>query len=333
MSGSSGQRICDLEEGQQVSSTFLVREKELRSFRSKPGQFLSLVLEDSTGRITARMWEGAEEAAAAFDAGQPVKVEGQVEVYQGTAQIIVKKITPAEPQEVEPGVFPVLPESKRPIEEMVQELRQVIASIENAHLRRLLDAFVQDEAFMARYSCWPGAKEIHHAYVGGLLEHTLEICRLCETLCEIYPQLDRSLLLTGALLHDIGKTEELQLEPAVDYTDRGRLLGHIVIGLEIVADRVDSIGQFPDELKTQVLHMLASHHGDVDPLSPRHPMTAEACALHYIENLDAQVNRFVGLIEEARAAGKPWTEYQRSLRRPLFSGQGQAAQSAQGDEE
>jgi len=332
MSSGTGQRISGLEQGRQVSGTFLVREKELRAFRNKPGQFLSLVLEDSTGRITAKMWEGAEEAAPGFDAGQPVKVQGQVEAYQGALQIIVKEIVLAEPDEVEPEVYPTLPESKRPVEEMVEELRQVQASIENPHLRGLMEAFLEDEEFMSRYSRWPGAKAIHHAYVGGLLEHTLEICRLCEALCGIYPQLDRSLLLTGAMLHDIGKTEELQVEPTVDYTDRGRLLGHIVIGLEMVAGKMDAIEDFPEDLRTQVLHLVASHHGDVDPLSPRHPMTAEACALHHIENLDAQVNRFVGLIEEARGAGKPWTEYQRSLNRQLFSGSGQP-QSAQGDDE
>jgi 3'-5' exoribonuclease len=326
MLGGMGQRIAELEEGQQVSGTFLVREKQLRPFRNKQGQFLNLVLEDSTGRITGRMWEGAEEAASGFEAGQPVRVEGEVQTYQGTPQLIIREVAPVDPAEVEPEVYPVQPESDRPVEEMVEELRQIRASMEDEYLGKLLDSFLDDEEFMERYSRWPGAKEIHHAYVGGLLEHTLEICKICETVCQIYPQLDRDLLLTGALLHDIGKTEELQTQPTVEYTDRGKLLGHIVIGLEMVADKIDGIEDYPAELKVRTLHMIASHHGEVDANSPRAPMIAEACALHYVENLDAQVNRFVGLVEEARRGGRTWTEYQRTLGRSLYAGSQQEEQ-------
>jgi len=327
-----GTRIADLAAGQQVSGVYIVRQKQLRPFRNKPGQFLDLVLEDSTGRITARMWDQAEEAAPGFEEGQPVRVEGKVELYQDSPQIIVGSITPARPEEVTPETYAPLPESKRPVPEMLAELRKIVSSIANPWLSKLMDAFLKDQQFMDRYSRCPGAREIHHAYLGGLLEHTLEICKICETPCAIYPQLDRDMLLVGAMLHDIGKTEELQFETQFSYTDEGRLLGHTIIGLRIISDKLDGIPDFPPDVRLCLLHIIASHHGEVDPQSPRHPMTAEACALHYIENLDAQVNRFVGLIEQARASGKSWTEYQRSLQRSLFSGPGQPPETAQGDE-
>jgi 3'-5' exoribonuclease len=327
-----GQRIADLSPEQPVSGIFVVRQKRLRPFRNKPGHYLDLVLEDSTGKITARMWDRAEEAAPNFEEGQAVRVEGKVELYQDSPQVIISSITPARPEEVGPDVFPPLPQSKRPVPEMLAELRKIIGTISHTWLKKLMDAFLKDEQFMDRYTRCPGAKDIHHAYIGGLLEHTLEICQICEGVCKIYPQLDRDMLLTGALLHDIGKTEELQFQTAFSYTDEGRLLGHTLIGIRIISDKMDEMPGFPDDSRVRLLHIIASHHGDVDPLSPRHPMTAEACALHYAENLDAQVNRFVGLIEEARASGKSWTEYQRSLNRSLFSGPGQLPEAPEGDE-
>jgi len=314
-------RVAELKPGQEAEGVYLVREKRLMPYRDPTrGNYLSLVLADRTGQIQARVWENADKVASSFEEGDCVRVRGLAEDYQGMTQLAVRSIALAEEHEIDEQVYPELPRSARSLEEMLAEHKKVIASVESRELRRLLEAVFGDREIMEKFGRCPGAVKVHHAYLGGLLEHTLEVVRLCRAVCDIYPALDRDLLVTGALLHDIGKTLELSYDIIFDYTDEGKLLGHITLGVQMVKDKIDELKDFPDELGLRVLHLMVSHHGEDIRYSPQRPMTAEACALHYAENLDAQVNRFVGVIEKAKAEGKTWTEWQDLLRRSLYAG-------------
>ena len=313
------QFVRDLKEGDRVLSFFVVRHKQLEYFRDRTrGQFLTLVLSDRTGQILARVWEKALELAETFDEGDVIKVLGEVEEYLGRLQVIVRKLRPAKEDEYELEDF--LPHTERDIEEMLTTVRETIASVENPYLRALLDKFFTDEEFVAAFSRAPAARRIHHAYLGGLLEHTVEVIALCQTVIALYPQIHRDLLLTGALLHDVGKTREFTYERDIDYSDEGRLLGHVVLSERMITERVAEIPDFPPELALRLRHLILSHHGRYEWGSPRRPKTLEACALHYIENLDAQVNRFARIIATRRDKTKPWTEYDTLLRRYLYAG-------------
>jgi 3'-5' exoribonuclease len=317
-------RVSELKPGVEAEGVYLVREKRLIRYRDPSrGNYLSLLLADRTGQVQARVWEEAEKASGMFEEGDCVRVRALVEVYQGTQQLAVRAIALAEEHEVDEQVYPELPRSQRAVEEMLAEHGGAIASIGNRELRRLLDAIFGDKEIMDRYQRCPGAVKVHHAYLGGLLEHTLEVVKLCRAVCEIYPALDRDLLIAGTLVHDIGKTLELSYDITFDYTDAGKLLGHIPLGIQMVKDKMDALKDFPQELGMRLLHLILSHHGEDSRYSPQRPMTAEACALHYAENLDAQVNRFVGVIEKAKAEGKTWTEWQELLHRSLYAGPGE----------
>jgi 3'-5' exoribonuclease len=317
-------RVSELKPGQEADGVYLVREKRLMPYRDPTrGNYLSLVLVDRTGQIQARVWENADKVSALFEEGDCVRVRGLAELYQGTTQLVVRTIAPAQEHEIDDQVYPELPRSARKLEEMLAEHKQAIASIESRHLGRLLEAVFGDRETMALFGRCPGAVKVHHAYLGGLLEHTLEVVRLCRAACEIYPALDRDILVAGALLHDIGKTRELSYDITFDYTDEGKLLGHIMMGAQMVKEKMDEMTDFPEELGVRLLHLMVSHHGEDVRYSPQRPMTAEACALHYAENLDAQVNRFVGAIEKAKAEGKTWSEWQELLRRSLYAGPGE----------
>jgi 3'-5' exoribonuclease len=313
------QFVRDLKEGDRVLSFFLVKHKQLEYFRDRTrGQFLTLVLSDKTGQILARVWERAPELAETFEEGNVVKVLGEVEEYLGRLQVIVAKLRPAKEDEYELEDF--LPHTERDIAEMLTTVRETIASVGNPYLRALLDKFFADEEFVAAFSQAPSARRIHHAYLGGLLEHVVEVVALCQTVLTLYPQINRDLLLTGALLHGVGKTREFTYERDIDYSDEGRLLGHVVLSDRMITERMAEIPDFPPELALRLRHMVVSHHGRYEWGSPRRPKTLEACALHYVENLDAQVNRFAQIIATRRDKTKPWTEYDTLLRRYLYAG-------------
>ena len=313
------QFVSDLKEGERVLSFFLVKHKQFEYFRDRTrGQFLTLSLSDKTGQMLARVWEKAPELAETFEEGDVVKVLGEVEEYLGRLQVIVARLRPAKEDEYELEDF--LPHTERDIEKMLATVRETIASVENPHLRTLLDKFFGDEEFVAAFSRAPAARRIHHAYLGGLLEHTVEVIALCQTVLTLYPQINRDLLLTGALLHDVGKTKEFTYQRDIDYSDEGRLLGHVVLSEQMISERMADIPDFPPELALRLRHLVVSHHGRYEWGSPRRPKTLEACALHYIENLDAQVNRFAQIIAARRDTTKPWTEYDTLLGRYLYAG-------------
>ena len=326
------QFVRDLSVGDQVLDFFLVKHQELDWFRDRTrGQFLTLVLMDRTGEILARAWERGPELADTFAEGDVVRIQGPVEEYQGRLQIIVERLRLARPEEVVWGDF--LPSTERDVEAMWQTVEGTIEELRNPHLKALCRAVFGDEAFTALFKRAPAARRVHHAYLGGLLEHVAELLVLARPLCRLYPDIDHDLLMAGILLHDIGKTREFTYEREISYSDTGRLLGHIVLSDEMVMEHLSQLNDFPEELAFRLRHMVISHHGRREWGSPRRPKTLEACALHNLDNLTAQVNRFRQLIVGRPDPTKPWTEYDTLLRRYLYAGGGELSVEEAGQAE
>jgi len=324
--------VRDLSIGDRVVDFFLVRRKELEWFRDRTrGQFLTLVLMDRTGEILARVWEKGPTLAETFDEGDVVKVRGVVQEYQGRRQLIVERLRPAQPEEFVWEDF--LPSTERDVEAMWRTVEEAIEGLENPHLQALCRAIFGDEAFVERFKRAPAARRVHHAYLGGLLEHVAELLVMARTLCRLYPEVDSDLLTAGILLHDIGKVQEFDYQREIAYSDAGRLLGHILLGDEMLMAHIARLDGFPEELALRLRHMVVSHHGRYEWGSPRRPKTLEACALHQLDNLVAQVNRFRQLILHRPDLTKPWTEYDTLLRRYLYVGRGELSEEEQGQVE
>lgn len=314
-----GEFIADLQPGERVTAFFIVRHKQLEPFRDRSkGEFLTLTLGDRTGQILARVWEGAPELAATFTDGDIVKIAGDVEDYLGRSQLIVNKLRVARADEYALADF--LPATEKDVEQMLAQVLATIDSITDSHLTALLRYFYDDPGFRARLTQAPAARRVHHAYLGGLLEHLTDVLVLSDTILHLYPEINADLLRTGALLHDIGKLREYVWDKDIDYTDEGRLVGHIVLSIELVSAAIALMPDFPADLSLRVRHMLVSHHGKYEWGSPARPQTLEAIALHQIENLSAQVNRFRSLLAARREPGEAWTPYDRLLGRQLYAG-------------
>lgn len=309
------QPIAEISPGDRVEGRYLVARKELRQGQ-RAGQYLDLMLCDSTGRIPARVWNNAAEVAAGFEQGDVVDVSGVAESYRGETQLRIETITRA--AQADRSEF--LPRARKDQAALEQRLREAIASIRSEPLRELLQRLFADEEFRQKFLSAPGAKALHHAYLGGLLEHTVEVVELCEKTVEVFPGLDRDLLIAAAILHDVGKIDELSWDAAFEYTDEGKLLGHLMLGERRVRAVADQIPGFPEHTKLMLSHLLLSHHGQAEFGSPKAPMTAEAIALHHAEDLDAKVNMFLGHIESARQKGQRWTERHFLLDRALYAG-------------
>ena len=321
----SGKSIADLSPGNPVEGRFLVARKELRQ-GGRAGVYLDLTLCDSTGRVPAKVWEKAAEVTEWFQQGDVVAVSGMAETYRGELQLRLEMVCAVSPDEASPSDF--LPRSQKDVAALERRLAEVVKSIGDPHLRELATSFFRDAAFRRSFFTAPGAKALHHAYIGGLAEHTCEVVELCLAVTAVFPQLDRDLLLAAAILHDIGKMEELSWETAFDYTDVGQLVGHIVLGEQRVREAADRLEGFPEETKLLLSHMLLSHHGTKEFGSPVVPMTAEAIALHHAEDLDAKVNLFLTNIAGARAQGRRWTERHYLLGRALYVGSEEAGADA-----
>ena len=311
--------VKDIKEGELVRDQFLVGSKaQLVSNTGKP--YLNLTLRDRTGQFEGRVWDRAEEIGKRFDRDDIVEVSGTAIQYQGRMQLKVhdaQKVGGAKP---DLGDF--LPVSKRGIDPLWRQLRELVAGVSDAHLRKLLEDVFPDppDSQLARgFRQAPGGKSLHHDYIGGLMEHTVSVAVLCRFLASHYEGTDGDLMVAGALLHDIGKVEELAYEGTFDYTDEGRLLGHIYLGAERISRACDGIPGFPPERKMLLTHMILSHHGELEYGSPRRPKTLEAILLHFAENMDAKANAFTEAMEDLRE-GARWTEYNRMFERYLFSG-------------
>jgi 3'-5' exoribonuclease len=310
-------RVTDLTAGDRIKGRFLVARKELRDTRTG-GKFLDLTLMDVTGRpVTARVWNEAASVAETFDEGDVVQVEAAAETYRNELQLRVGGIRTLSKSEADATIF--LPRSSKDIDALESTLAEVVKTVGNPYLRELLLSFFRDDDFRRRFRVAPAAKALHHAYLGGLCEHTAEVVALCQKVAEIFPALDRDLLIAAAILHDLGKLEELSWGTAFDYTDAGHLLGHLVLGERMMRDRADQIEGFPQDLRMRLSHMILSHHGVPEFGSPKVPMTAEAIALHHAEDLDAKVNMFLSEIDDARTQGKRWTARHFLLGRSLYA--------------
>ncbi len=309
----------DIKEGEAVRDLFLVANKALLSSNAgKP--YLNILLRDRTGQLEGRVWDRAEEIGKRFDRDDVVEAAGQAIQYQGRIQLKIVDVRKVEG--ARPDLSDFLPVTRRGIEPLWAELRAMVGAVADPHLRRLLERVFPDppDTPMARgFRQAPGGKSMHHDYIGGLLEHTVSVAGICRFLAGHYDGVDGDLLVAGALLHDIGKVMELSYEGSFEYTDAGRLLGHIYLGAEWIADACAAVDGFPPEKALLVKHMILSHHGELEYGSPKRPKTLEAVLLHFVENMDAKANAFLDAMGELRE-GARWTDYQRMFERYLFSG-------------
>lgn len=306
-------------DGQCVTTYFAISSISLRD-RKGGGQYLALTLSDKTGTMEARMWEDFASAIATCSEGCYVKVMGQISRYQGKFQITLTKLRAAAASEVNPADF--VPATKYDIGEMWTELRGFVDSFENADLRRLVFAFLDDEVIGAAYREAPAAKMLHHAWIGGLLEHVVTLVRVCRAVAPFYPEVDADLLVTGAILHDIGKVRELSWGSSFSYTLEGQMIGHISIAQGMLREKIASLPDFPDKLRILVEHMILSHHGKYEFGSPKLPMTPEAILLSALDDVEAKMQAMRNEFGRDAAAGKSgaeMTEWVRSMERPLLN--------------
>ena len=314
--------VQHLTDGESLDEIFLVADKQLRANRNG-NLFLQVELRDRTGSITGRLWNATEHQFRSFDPGDFLSVRGKVQLFQGALQIILSQFERHEAQKVELTDF--LPHTEQDINKLLEKLRGYLRKLSNLHLRALGECFLMDEEVMGLYAKVPAGVRNHHAYVGGLIEHVVNMMDVTDRIGPLYPGVDRDLLLMGIFLHDIGKTRELSVSKAFAYTDEGQLIGHIAIGIEMLSDEItrvpDLTGEpFPRELLWRLKHMIASHHGEYAFGSPVVPMTPEAVALHYIDNMDAKIHTFVRDLKEDKNPTSAWTQYSQSLQRRLFKG-------------
>jgi 3'-5' exoribonuclease len=308
--------VNQIKEGQAVDDLFLVKEMSRAETRSgKP--YLILTLMDRTGEIGGRLWENADAFLGACEPGSLVQVSGQAQAYRGTLQLKVDTVLQADKGAADKELF--LQTSKKNIAAMAGEITAIAQGVKNPFYRKLLLKFFADSTFFLEFQQAPAAKLMHHAYLGGLLEHTLTIAKLADMIAGFYPTLDRDLLVTGVLLHDIGKTRELAFDSfPFEYTVRGRLLGHLVIGVEMIQEKINTIADFPEDLATRLQHLILSHHGRYEFGSPALPMISEAFVLNFLDDLDAKLNFLGRLEEQAPEPGYQWTDFQRTLERFLY---------------
>lgn len=299
--------IQDYKEGDRVFDIYLCKFKQ--SAVTKNGKpYENVILQDKTGTIDAKIWDPNNAGIDDFDALDYIEVYGEVNSFQGANQINVKRIRKCQEGEYNPADY--LPVSKKNIEEMFQELLTMIDSVENTYIKQLLQKFfVEDEAFKKAFKQSSAAKSVHHGFVGGLLEHTLSVSKLCSYYVTAYPALNRDLLICCAMLHDIGKVKELSLFPENDYTDMGQLLGHIVMGCEMVGEKVRMIPGFPAQIESEVKHCILAHHGEYEYGSPKKPAIIEAVALNFADNTDAKIQTFTELLDGTNETG--WLGYNR----------------------
>jgi 3'-5' exoribonuclease len=306
--------VSDLTGEQSITTFLLVHAKEIRS--TKEGkQYLRMELGDRSGTIEARMWTKFELLVHDIARDDFVKVEGRVELYRDRPQLSLLQLRKARPEEIELADF--LPHTKEDVEKMYAQLLDYAKAIRNTWLQQLVLSIVDDPAISTRYKKAPAAKVMHHAYLGGLLEHVVGLCGLAKQVAEHYPELDLDLLLTVAILHDVGKLDELCYARAIGYTTGGQLLGHIVMELETVLRAIDKIPGFPAELKTVVQHLLISHHGEYEFGSPKLPMIREALVFHYLDDLDSKMAAARAALA-SESGDEEWSAYSGALQRKFL---------------
>lgn len=301
--------IQELREGSAVKDVYLCKQKNAATTKNGK-EYYNVILQDKTGCVDAKVWEPNSFGIADFNAHDYVFINGDVTSFNGALQVNIKQARVAEEGDYDPkDYFPV---SSKKVDEMFAELLGIIGTIKNPSLKELLDAFfIKDEAFIKAFKQSTAAKTVHHGFIGGLLEHTLSVTKLCDYYCKTYPVLKRDLLLTAAICHDIGKVREISLFPENDYTDEGNLLGHIVMGTEMVTDKMREIPNFPKTLGNELKHCIVAHHGKLEFGSPKTPALMEAVALNYADDTDAKLEMFTELVN--RTDTYEWQGYNRLL--------------------
>lgn len=294
--------ISELREGEMISEVYLCKNKVVA--KTKAGKnYYSMQLQDRTGTVDAKVWE-LNNGIAHFEAMNYIRVDAQVTSFNGALQLNVKRVRVADEGEFDPADY--MPCSSKNIDEMYRELVDIISDVENTYLKKLLEIFfVEDSEFVGKFKKHSAAKSIHHGFIGGLLEHTLSVAKLCLFLAKQYPLLNKDLLVTAAIFHDIGKIDEISDFPENDYTDEGQLVGHIVMGTMIISEKIKGIDGFPITLANELKHCILAHHGELEYGSPKKPSLIEALALSHADNIDAKLQTFAEIVE----ANKDKTEW------------------------
>ncbi|MEK7466103.1 MAG: HD domain-containing protein [Planctomycetota bacterium] len=320
--------ISDLAGTEAVDQVFLLGNVEVR--QKKNGEpFLNLELVDRSGRMQAKVWDGAEMVQRKIRTGDYVRVRGQVKIYNKRLDMAIASIIAVDEKSVDKGAF--VPRTKKDPVQLALAWKEIVAGVKNDWLKRLLRTFVEDEGWFAKFCESPAAVRLHHACIGGLLEHVVTLARAALAIAPLYPNLDKDLLVTGIFLHDVGKVRELSSDRVFAYTDEGRLVGHIAIGSQMLEEVVAGIEGFPEELRLRLQHMILAHHGQLEYGSPVKPMTLEAVALHHLDNLDAKIFAFSKAIEESTVGeGENWTEYSKMFDGYLWKGPSSGGMESQG---
>jgi 3'-5' exoribonuclease len=307
---------CSQHENEVITSSFVVAGKQVKP--KKTGEpYLALTLGDRSGLIEAKMWDNVEDCLNTFEADDFVKIKGLLNKYKNRFQITIHKVRKLGDAEIDFADY--LPKTTKDIGELWRTLAGFVGTFQNPHLKSLVEAFMADPEIAEAYRNAPAAKTLHHAYIGGLLDHVVSLCRSCDLICRNYPQINRDLLLTGAFLHDIGKIHELTYNRSFSYSTRGQLLGHMIIELEMLQAKLALMPDFPDGLKTLVEHMIISHHGEYEFGSPKLPMFPEALVLHYLDDLDSKMESMRAHFEREAGTEGAWAGYNASLGRPLLN--------------
>lgn len=309
------QMIATLKEGDWVEETYLVVAKQVLTAKNGV-TYLSLKLADKTGEIDGKMWDNAEDAAGKFAREDFIRIKGVVSNYQGALQVKMKSLERIDDASVDISSF--VQSSPRDPDEMANELRSMVSGIANEPLLRLMEAFVNDAAFMEGLKRAPAAKTMHHNYVGGLLEHVLELIALCRTVAGHFPDIDADLLLVGAFLHDIGKIREMSVRKAIEYTTEGRLIGHISLGYEMLTEKINGLPDFPPETTMLLKHIMLSHHGEYEFGSPKRPKIREALIIHYLDDLSAKLNNYQITMAKENVGEGEWSAFNKMHDRYLY---------------
>ena len=322
--------INEIRDRAQVDSVFLVKEK-ITAMAKNGKPYLTIRLMDKSGEVEAKVWDNVDALAATFDKDDFVAIRSKASIYLGKMQLVIAELRKVPEEEVVLADF--LPETDRDIREMETELASLVDSLTDDDLRRLLKAFFDDPSFMAVYRTAPAAKGMHHVYLGGLLEHSLAVAKLVDAMVPLYEGLNRELLIAGALLHDVGKVREMTYLRSFDYSDEGKLLGHITIGVEMVQEKIAGFAGFPQELAMLLKHMLLSHHGQYEFGSPKRPKTLEATILNYLDDLDSKINGIRTHVGREPDNHSRWTSYHRLYDRYFYKGNGQPDEDTEPQED
>lgn len=314
--------VDQLRDGDSLDDVFLAQDKQVRVNRNG-NPFLQVDLRDRTGGIAARMWNAGDGVARGFENGDFVRAVGKVQLFQGALQVILTEVTRAAAEKVELVDF--LPRTEQDVGKLQARLREHLLKLGNPHLRALAECFLIDDQFINGFAACPAGVKLHHAYVGGLLEHTVTMMDMADRLVPFYPGTDRDLLLMGVFLHDAGKVRELTYARSFGYSDEGQLVGHIAIGLEMLTEQAAKVPEltgepFPRELLIRLRHMILSHHGEYAFGSPKLPMTPEAMLLHAIDTMDTRMHMVLRDLREDRNNSTAWTPYNANLQRRFYKG-------------